>query len=55
MFIKAKEIMEILDVGKTTAYCIINELNNSLQKKGYRTLSGKTSRKYFFETYYLER
>lgn len=53
MLIKASEIQEILGVSQAGAYRIINELNNDLQLKGYRTIQGKTSRKFFYENYYL--
>lgn len=53
MVINANEIMTLLGVSKSSAYRIINELNESLAKKGFRTIHGKTSRKYFCEEYYL--
>lgn len=53
MVICAKEIMALLGVSKSSAYRIINELNESLAEKGFRTIHGKTSRKYFCEKYYL--
>lgn len=53
MLIKAIEIQEVLGVSKASAYRIIQSLNHSLEKKGYRTVTGKTPRKYFYENYYL--
>ena len=53
MLIKASEIQGLLGVSKAGAYRIIQELNNDLQLKGYRTVQGKTSRKFFYENYYL--
>lgn len=54
MLIKAQEVMDILGVSKTQAYRIIQNLNDSLNEKGYRTVQGKTSRKFFYENYFLE-
>ena len=53
MLIKASEIQELLGVSQAGAYRIIHDLNNDLQLKGYRTVQGKTSRKFFYENYYL--
>ena len=47
------EIMKLLGVSKATAYRIIIILNTKLEKKGYMTVRGKTSRKFFFENYYI--
>ena len=54
MLIKAEEIMNILGVSKATAYRIIKELNNTLNNKGFRTINGKTSKKIFYENYFLD-
>ncbi len=51
-FINTQEIMQRLGVGKSTAYNIISKLNKELQEKGYLTVRGKVSRKYFMERYY---
>ncbi len=48
MVINAKEIMTLLGVSKSSAYRILNELNESLVEKEFRTIHGKTSRMYFF-------
>lgn len=48
-FIRAEEVCRILGVAMSTAYKIIRELNLELQQKGYKTVSGQVSRKYFYE------
>lgn len=52
--ITAKEIIELLGVSRSAAYRIIAEINATLQKEGYRTIRGKTSKKKLKEKYYLE-
>ena len=44
--------MEILGVSRATAYKTIHELNEELQKNGYRIIAGKVPAKYFEEKYY---
>lgn len=39
-------------VSKAYAYKVIKKLNSELTEKGYLTVSGKVSRKYFDERYY---
>lgn len=48
-FITANEVMEMLDIGRTSAYDLIRRLNNELKEKGFITFRGRTSRKYFCE------
>jgi hypothetical protein len=43
------EVATELEVSKSFAYKIMRELNAELKKKGYLTVSGKVSRKYFLE------
>lgn len=47
-----KEVMERLGVCQTKAYQVIRELNKELQDKGYITVQGKVSKKYFEERIY---
>lgn len=54
MFIKADEVSKTLDVSMTYAYRVIKQLNEELFNKGYLTVSGKTSRKYFYERIYTK-
>lgn len=48
-FITAKEVSEIMGVSDSTAYKIIRQLNDQLKAKGYITVTGKVSRKFFEE------
>ena len=53
MLVTVDEIMKLFDISRASAYRIISDLNQSLKEKGYRTVHGKTSRKFFYENYYL--
>lgn len=48
----AKEVSETLDCGLTLAYQIIKTLNDELEKKGFITIRGRVSTKYFKERFY---
>lgn len=50
-FITAEDIAEALTVSKDSGYAIIRELNEELEKKGFRTKRGRTVRAYFLERY----
>ena len=47
----AKEVQDFLGVSRTTAYQLINEMNEELMKMGYRIQRGKVNRQYFMEKY----
>lgn len=51
-FVDAKEVAEILGVSPAKAYMVIRELNSELKEKGFITIAGKCSRKFFSEKYY---
>ena len=51
IFMNAKDVQEFLDVSRTTAYQIINDMNQDLLKLGYRVQRGKANREYFMEKY----
>ncbi len=51
IFMNAKEVQEFLDVSRTTAYQIINDMNQDLIELGYRVQRGKVNRRYFMEKY----
>ncbi|CDI50610.1 hypothetical protein [Clostridium tetani] len=51
IFMDAKEVQEFLEVSKTTAYQLINEMNQELLELGYRVQRGKINRQYFLEKY----
>lgn len=48
-FYRCDEVMKILNVKKSKAYEVINELNKELESKGYSTIQGRVSKKYFNE------
>ncbi len=52
LFYTVEDIISILNVSKSTAYREIKKLNDELKKKGYITISGKVSSKYFWERLY---
>ena len=49
VFMKAKEVQDFLEVSRTTAYQLINEMNQELMNLGYRVQRGKVNRQYFRE------
>ena len=51
IFMNAKEVQEFLDISRTTAYQIINDMNQDLIELGYRVQRGKVNRRYFMEKY----
>lgn len=52
IFITAAEMAEILGVSKPYAYKIIKQLNEELEAKGFITIPGRGSKKYFEEKFY---
>ena len=53
-YMDAQEVAEALGVSKSKAYVIIKQLNEELQKKGFITVRGRVSRKFFQERIYGE-
>ena len=51
VFMTAKEVQDFLEVSRTTAYQLINEMNQELMNLGYRVQRGKLNRQYFMEKY----
>lgn len=52
-FYNAEDVMQMLDIGQTSAYKIINSLRKELVSKGYAEYpAGKIPKKYFHERYY---
>ena len=52
VFIKADEVAQELEVSKTMAYKLVQQWNEELRQKGYTTVRGRVSRKYFEERIY---
>lgn len=51
VFMTAKEVQDFLEVSRTAAYQLINEMNQELMSLGYRVQRGKVNRQYFMEKY----
>lgn len=51
-FMRAEEVARELEVSKSYAYKLIQQLNDELQEKGYITISGRVNRQYFRERLY---
>lgn len=52
VFITAQEVAELLGISKSKAYTIVRELNEELAAKGFITVAGRVSRKFFEEKFY---
>lgn len=52
VFIKAEELAQELGVSKALAYRMIRNWNEELKQKGYTTVQGRVSRKYYQEQVY---
>ena len=47
--IMVEEVMDILQVSKSTAYHTMQRLNKELEEKGYITRAGRISRAYLMQ------
>lgn len=52
LFVKAEEMAEALGVSKPYAYKLMREMNSELKQKGFLTIPGRVSRRYFEEKFY---
>ena len=52
LFVKADEVAEALGVSAPYAYKLIRKLNGELEQKGFTTIAGRVSKKYFHEKFY---
>ncbi len=50
-YLVAEDVAQILNIAISTSYKVMRNLNNELKDAGYKTISGKVSKKYFFERY----
>ena len=48
-FMRVDDVAQELGVSKSYAYKLIQRLNAELREKGYLTISGRVSRRYFTE------
>lgn len=51
-FINAEDIVEITGMSLQYAYKLIKQLNKELEDKGFFTIRGRVSKKYFEERFY---
>ena len=52
MFVRAEEIVKDLDVSESYAYKLIRKLNAELKEKGFITIPGRVSRRFYRERMY---
>lgn len=52
LFVRAEEVARELGVSKPYAYKLVREMNEELKKKGFLTIPGRVSRRYFEEKFY---
>ena len=51
-FMRTDQVARELEVSKSYAYKLIQQLNSELQEKGYITIAGRVNRQYFRERLY---
>ena len=51
-FVRPEEIIKGLDVSKTTAYHIIQELNDEMSAAGYMVIRGRANRRWMYQKLY---
>ena len=49
LFVRAEEVARELGISKPYAYKLVREMNEELKKKGFLTIPGRVSRRYFEE------
>ena len=52
IFITAAEMAEMISISKPYAYKLIRQMNDELDAKGFITIPGKVSKKFFEERFY---
>ena len=52
LFVRAEEVARELGISKPYAYKLLGDRNDELNKKGFLTLPGRVSRRYFEEKFY---
>ena len=52
LFVKAEEVARELGISKPYAYKLVREMNEELKEKGFITIPGRVSRRYFEEKFY---
>ena len=52
LFVTAGEVAQDLGVSKPFAYKLVRQMNEELESKGFITIAGRVSRKYYEEKFY---
>lgn len=52
LFVTAGEVAQDLGVSKPFAYKLVRQMNEELEAKGFITIAGRASRKYYEEKFY---
>lgn len=52
LFVRAEEVAGVLGISKPYAYKLVREMNEELKQKGFLTIPGRVSRRYFEEKFY---
>ena len=52
LFVRAEEVANELGISKPYAYKLVREMNEELKQKGFITILGRVSRRYFEEKFY---
>ncbi len=52
LFVRAEEVAGALGISKPYSYKLVREMNEELKQKGFLTIPGRVSRRYFEEKFY---
>lgn len=52
LFVRAEEVAGALGISKPYAYKLVRKMNEELKQKGFLTIPGRVSRRYFEEKFY---
>ena len=52
LFVRAEEVASELGISRPYAYKLVREMNEELKQRGFITIPGRVSRRYFEEKFY---
>ena len=52
LFVRAEEVASEVCISKPYAFKLVGEMNEELKQKGFITIPGRVSRRYFEEKFY---
>lgn len=52
MFMRVKDVMEVLEVSEPYAYKLMRQMNKEMKNQGYHVIPGRIDRKFFYEHFY---